>query len=144
MESSTKELSKELKGKYMDPSRVEDLQDSLEDLQEQSSEIQDILGRSFDAPDEVDDEEVLGELDALDEELDVEDELPPEASDATPSSYLQEQQSQSTGATIQAAPTPPPPPPQPAAASEQPQALEATDASQKQKEDKYGLPVAPQ
>ena len=46
----------------------QNLQDELEDLTEQSSEIQEIMGRSYGMP-EIDDDELEAELDALGDEI---------------------------------------------------------------------------
>ena len=43
---------------------LQNLQDELEDLTEQSSEIQEIMGRQYGMP-EIDDDELEAELDAL-------------------------------------------------------------------------------
>ena len=46
----------------------QNLQDELEDLTEQSSEIQEIMGRSYGCP-EIDDDDLEAELDALGDEI---------------------------------------------------------------------------
>ena len=43
---------------------LQDLQDELEDMTEQSNEIQEIMGRSYGMP-EIDDDELEAELEAL-------------------------------------------------------------------------------
>ena len=48
--------------------RLQDLQDQLEDLTEQAGEIQEIMGRSYGMP-EIDDDELEAELDALGDDL---------------------------------------------------------------------------
>ena len=50
----------------------QDLQDQLEDLTEQSNEIQEIMGRSYGMP-EIDDDELEAELDALGDEIALDD-----------------------------------------------------------------------
>jgi len=50
----------------------QDLQDELEDLTEQSNEIQEVMGRSYGMP-EVDDDELEAELDALGDEIALDD-----------------------------------------------------------------------
>jgi charged multivesicular body protein 5 len=50
----------------------QDLQDQLEDLTEQSSEIQEIMGRSYGMP-EIDDDELEAELAALGDEIALDD-----------------------------------------------------------------------
>ena len=47
---------------------IQDLQDQLEDLTEQAGEIQEIMGRSYGMP-EIDDDELEAELDALGDDL---------------------------------------------------------------------------
>ena len=47
---------------------LQDLQDQLEDLTEQAGEIQEIMGRSYGMP-EIDDDELEAELDALGDDL---------------------------------------------------------------------------
>ena len=49
-------------------SPFQDLQDQLEDLTEQAGEIQEIMGRSYGMP-EIDDDELEAELDALGDDL---------------------------------------------------------------------------
>jgi len=50
----------------------QDIQDQLEDLTEQSNEIQEIMGRSYGMP-EVDDDELEAELEALGDEIALDD-----------------------------------------------------------------------
>ncbi|OWF41118.1 charged multivesicular body protein 5-like isoform X2 [Mizuhopecten yessoensis] len=66
MKIGVKQFKKEYKHVNID--KIEDLQDELEDLTEQSSEIQEIMGRSYGMP-EVDDDELEAELDALGDEM---------------------------------------------------------------------------
>lgn len=51
---------------------LQDLQDQLEDLTEQSNEIQEIMGRSYGMP-EIDDDELDAELEALGDEIALDD-----------------------------------------------------------------------
>jgi len=62
MKVGVKEFKKEYKGMNID--KIEDLQDEMEDLVEQSGEIQEIMGRSYGMP-EMDDDELEAEFDAL-------------------------------------------------------------------------------
>ncbi|MQL87224.1 hypothetical protein Taro_019763 [Colocasia esculenta] len=86
--SALKSANKELKG-MMKTVKISDIdvhthfsmQDDMMDLMDISTEIQESLGRSYNVPDDIDEEELLGELDAL--EADMENEA-----DAVPS-YLQ-------------------------------------------------------
>ena len=50
----------------------QDLQDELEDLTEQSNELQEVMGRSYGMP-EVDDDELEAELNALGDEIALDD-----------------------------------------------------------------------
>ena len=47
---------------------VQNMQDELEDLMEQANEVQEVMGRSYGMP-EVDDDELEAELDALGDEI---------------------------------------------------------------------------
>ncbi|XP_060592127.1 charged multivesicular body protein 5-like isoform X2 [Ruditapes philippinarum] len=66
MKVGVKEFKKAYKHVNID--QIEDLQDELEDLTEQSSEIQEVMGRSYGMP-ELDDDELEAELDALGDEI---------------------------------------------------------------------------
>ncbi|KAJ3708835.1 hypothetical protein LUZ61_012540 [Rhynchospora tenuis] len=81
--SAMKSANKELKG-MMKTVRIEDIdsmQDEMMDLMDVSNEIQESLGRSYNVPDDIDEEDLMGELDALEEDMGTE-------ADAVPS-YLQ-------------------------------------------------------
>ncbi|KAJ3087601.1 hypothetical protein HK102_010688 [Quaeritorhiza haematococci] len=58
------------------------IQDEMEDLLEQANELQDVIGRSYGVPEDIDEAELEAELDALGDELNFEEEDVP--------SYLQE------------------------------------------------------
>ncbi|CCW64753.1 unnamed protein product [Phytomonas sp. EM1] len=64
LKDANKTLKKELKKINID--KVENMQDDLADLYVESQEIQEIMGRAYEVPDEVDEDEMLGELEALD------------------------------------------------------------------------------
>ncbi|KAF4401216.1 vacuolar protein sorting-associated protein 60.2 [Cannabis sativa] len=83
--SALKSANKELKGmmKTVKIQDIDNLQDEMMDLMDVSSEIQDTLGRSYSVPDDIDEDELLGELDALEADMGMETE-----SDGVPS-YLQ-------------------------------------------------------
>ncbi|KAJ9685010.1 hypothetical protein PVL29_017153 [Vitis rotundifolia] len=69
--SALKSANKELKG-MMKTVKIEDidnLQDEMMDLMDISNEIQESLGRSYNVPDDIDEEELLGELDALEVDM---------------------------------------------------------------------------
>lgn len=63
---------KEFKYKKINIDNIEDLQDQLEHLTEHSNEIQEIMGRSYGMP-EVDDDELEAELEALGDDLALDD-----------------------------------------------------------------------
>ncbi|KAA0060755.1 charged multivesicular body protein 5 [Cucumis melo var. makuwa] len=62
---------------------LQNLQDEMMDLMDVSNEIQETLGRSYNVPDDIDEDELLGELDALEADMGFETEA-----DGVPS-YLQ-------------------------------------------------------
>jgi len=70
MKESAKTLKTQFKKINID--KVEDMQDDLADLMEDSEEINEIMGRSYGLPDDVDEEDLDAELEALDD-LDLED-----------------------------------------------------------------------
>lgn len=72
--TAMKAANKELKG-TMKTVRIEDIdsmQDEMMDLMDVSNEIQETLGRSYNVPDDIDEEELMGELDALEADMDFE------------------------------------------------------------------------
>lgn len=80
-----KSANKELKGmmKTVKISEIDSLQDDMMDMMDISTEIQETLGRSYNVPDDIDEEELMDELDALELDMGAETE-----SGAVPS-YLQ-------------------------------------------------------
>ncbi|KAI8098607.1 Snf7 family [Halteromyces radiatus] len=82
MQTANKEMKRQYKNVNLD--KIDSLQDEMEDLLAQASEVQETLGRSYNLPDDVDEEDLEAELDALGDELNFEDEEIP--------SYLQEEQ----------------------------------------------------
>jgi charged multivesicular body protein 5 len=72
--TAMKAANKELKG-MMKTVKIEDIdsmQDEMMDLMDVSNEIQETLGRSYNIPDDIDEEELMGELDALEADMDFE------------------------------------------------------------------------
>eukprot|EP00271_Cylindrocystis_brebissonii_P012958 TRINITY_DN3247_c0_g1_i1.p1 TRINITY_DN3247_c0_g1~~TRINITY_DN3247_c0_g1_i1.p1 ORF type:complete len:256 (-),score=69.09 TRINITY_DN3247_c0_g1_i1:84-851(-) len=69
--AAMKGASKELKGqmKQMKIDDVDKMQDDMMDLMDYSNDIQESLGRSYGVPDDIDDEELMGELDALEADM---------------------------------------------------------------------------
>ncbi|KAI9481082.1 MAG: Snf7-domain-containing protein [Benjaminiella poitrasii] len=80
MQTANKEMKKQYKNVNLD--KIDHLQDEMEDLMEQANEVQETLGRSYNLPDDIDEEDLEAELDALGDELEFEEEEVP--------SYLQE------------------------------------------------------
>ena len=78
--------------KKQDISGIESLQDDMADLMDSHAEIQEALGQTFGLPDDVDEDELLGELDALEDELAAEASAAPAAGEAAAApSYLSEE-----------------------------------------------------
>ncbi|KAI9206177.1 Snf7-domain-containing protein [Polychytrium aggregatum] len=80
-----KSANKELKQQYkkININQIERMQDELEDLMDQANDIQETIGRSYNLPDGIDEDDLEAELDALGDELNFEEEEVP--------SYLQEE-----------------------------------------------------
>ncbi|KAF5805958.1 putative Snf7 family protein [Helianthus annuus] len=74
--SALKTANKELKGmmKTVKIQEIDNLQDDMMDLMEVSNEIQESLGRSYNVPDDIDEEDLMGELDALEADMSLETE----------------------------------------------------------------------
>jgi len=70
MKVGLKEMKKEYKNIKI--SEIEDIQDQMEDVLEDANEIQDIMGRTYGMPD-VDDAELEAELDALGDDIALDD-----------------------------------------------------------------------
>ncbi|CAH9113459.1 unnamed protein product [Cuscuta epithymum] len=69
--TALKSANKELKGmmKTVKIQDIDNLQDEMMDLMDVSNEIQETLGRSYSVPDDIDEEELMGELDALEADM---------------------------------------------------------------------------
>ncbi|XP_075496626.1 vacuolar protein sorting-associated protein 60.1-like [Primulina tabacum] len=69
--SALKSANKELKGmmKNVKIQDIDNLQDEMMDLMDVSNEIQESLGRSYSVPDDIDEDELMGELDALEADM---------------------------------------------------------------------------
>ncbi|XP_076946729.1 vacuolar protein sorting-associated protein 60.2-like [Bidens hawaiensis] len=69
--SALKSANKELKGmmKTVKIQDIDNLQDEMMDMMDISNEIQESLGRSYSVPDDIDEDELLGELDALEADM---------------------------------------------------------------------------
>lgn len=99
--SAMKAANKDLKGmmKTVKIQEIDNMQDEMMDLMDMSNEIQESLGRSYNVPDDIDEDDLMGELDAL--ELDMESE-----SQGVPS-YLQSEPDVEEELNLPPAPTRP-------------------------------------
>ncbi|KAF2749702.1 charged multivesicular body protein-like protein 5 [Sporormia fimetaria CBS 119925] len=70
MKTTTKELKKQYGKVNID--KIEKLQDEMADLMDVGNDIQDAISRSYDVPEEVDEDELDAELEALGEEVELE------------------------------------------------------------------------
>lgn len=70
LKGANKALKKEMKKLNID--KVDQMQDELADLYMDTQEIQEIMGRAYDVPEDIDEDEMLGELDALDFDMEKE------------------------------------------------------------------------
>ncbi|TID29505.1 hypothetical protein CANINC_001900 [Pichia inconspicua] len=96
-----RQTNKELRKTYgkIDIDKLEDMQDEMLDLIDQSNDLQAALGRSYDVPDDISESELDAELEALGDELELEtfegDELPSYLNDGldadTLPSFLQDE-----------------------------------------------------
>jgi charged multivesicular body protein 5 len=79
-----KDANKAMKSQYkkIDLDKVDKIHDEMSDLLEDANEIQEALGRSYNIGDEIDEDDLEAELEALEGDLDLEEEGEP--------SYLQE------------------------------------------------------
>mmetsp|Transcript_69788 Transcript_69788/g.221044 ORF Transcript_69788/g.221044 Transcript_69788/m.221044 type:complete len:136 (-) Transcript_69788:145-552(-) len=123
MKAASKELQTAFKNKDLDIDNIDKLNDEMADLMDRNQEIQDALGSAYSMPDEIDEDELMGELDALEADLGAE----AEGAGGVPS-YLQEPE---VDLDAPAAPTATPEAPLPPQA-EQAQAVQV---------DEYGLPL---
>lgn len=89
-----RQTNKELRKTYgkINIDKLEDMQDEMLDLIDQSNELQAALGRSYDVPDDISESELDAELEALGDELDINEEfgseqLPSYLNDATEPEY---------------------------------------------------------
>lgn len=69
MKAANKQLKVAFTSKDLDLNSIEAMQDEMSDLMEQSNEIQDVLGRNYSVPDDLDEEDLLGELEALEADM---------------------------------------------------------------------------
>ncbi|KAI6654795.1 hypothetical protein LOD99_2674 [Oopsacas minuta] len=71
MKAGVKEMKKEYK--KINISKIEDVQDDMEDMLELANEVQDTLGRSYGLGDDIDEADLEAELDALGDEFALDD-----------------------------------------------------------------------
>ncbi|CAG8814857.1 36797_t:CDS:2 [Gigaspora margarita] len=93
MQIANKEMQKQYK--KIDINKIESVQDDMDDMLEQANEIQETLGRTYGLPEDIDEEELEAELEALDDELNFEEEEEP--------SYLQETPELNSGLELEGA-----------------------------------------
>lgn len=117
--SALKSANKEIKGimKTVNITQIDSMQDDMIDLMDESTEIQEILGRSYNVPDDIDEDDLMGELEALEADMGTETE-----SNAVPSYLLPEPE-----LDLPSAPT----------------AQTAAGHQNAQLEDEFGLPAVP-
>ncbi|KVI09643.1 Snf7 [Cynara cardunculus var. scolymus] len=74
--TALKSANKELKGmmKTVKIQDIDSLQDEMMDMMDISNEIQESLGRSYSVPDDIDEDDLMGELDALEADMGLETE----------------------------------------------------------------------
>uniref|UniRef100_A0A061R017 Charged multivesicular body protein 5 n=1 Tax=Tetraselmis sp. GSL018 TaxID=582737 RepID=A0A061R017_9CHLO len=87
MQAANTQLKKAFKAKELDINSIEKLQDEMADLMELSNEINETLGQSYGVPEDIDEAELMGELDMLEDELANETE---KVGEGQMPSYLQE------------------------------------------------------
>lgn len=66
MKLGVKEMKREYK--KVDIGKIEDIQDEMEDMLEQTNEVMDVLGRPYGVPEDVDEDDLEAELEALGDE----------------------------------------------------------------------------
>ena len=86
MKAAAKEMGKQFKSKELDINAIDKMTDEMADLMGLAEEINEAMGRNYAVPDNLDEEELLGELDSLEFELAAERESG--AADAVPSYLL--------------------------------------------------------
>ncbi|KAJ2228074.1 Vacuolar protein-sorting-associated protein 60 [Coemansia sp. RSA 1286] len=74
MQDANKAMKKQYKN--VDIDKIYDIQDEMADLLEQANEVQELMGRSYSLPEDIDEQDLEAELDALGDELDFEEEAP--------------------------------------------------------------------
>eukprot|EP00474_Spongospora_subterranea_P004321 CRZ04779.1 hypothetical protein [Spongospora subterranea] len=95
MKVANKQLKKQFK--EVDLDEVEDLHDDMSELMEDAAAMNEILGQTFGVPDDIDEDDLNAELDALDEEM-LQEETAPDYLTAAMLPTAQTPQSEKTSA----------------------------------------------
>jgi DNA-dependent RNA polymerase auxiliary subunit epsilon len=74
MKAASKELRTAFKKNELNISGIEKLQDDMADLMDMHNDIQDVLGQNYGVPDDIDEDDLMGELDALEADMTLETE----------------------------------------------------------------------
>ncbi|KAI8323535.1 hypothetical protein GQ54DRAFT_316652 [Martensiomyces pterosporus] len=80
MQDANKAMKKQYNNINVD--KIYDMQDEMADLLEQANEVQELMGRSYNLPEDVDEQDLEAELDALGDDLDFQEEVPSYLNDA--------------------------------------------------------------
>jgi charged multivesicular body protein 5 len=88
MKAASKELKTQFKQKEFDIDKIDSLNDQMADLLEYNEEVQEVLGQSYTTPEDIDEDGLMDELDAL--ELDLEEDLENEIGNGEIPSYLRD------------------------------------------------------
>jgi charged multivesicular body protein 5 len=88
MKAASKELKTQFKQKEFDIDKIDSLNDQMADLLEYNEEVQEVLGQSYATPEDIDEDGLMDELDAL--ELDLEEDLENEIGNGEIPSYLRD------------------------------------------------------
>ncbi|KAJ2713193.1 Vacuolar protein-sorting-associated protein 60 [Coemansia spiralis] len=82
MQDANKAMKKQYKD--VDVDKIYDMQDEMAELLEQANEVQELMGRSYNMPEDIDEHDLEAELDALGDDLDFAEEEPSYLRDAEP------------------------------------------------------------
>ncbi|KAJ2162075.1 Vacuolar protein-sorting-associated protein 60 [Coemansia sp. RSA 552] len=74
MQDANKTMKKQYKD--VDIDKIYDIQDEMADLMDQANEVQELMGRSYNMPEDLDEQDLEAELDALGDDLDFAEETP--------------------------------------------------------------------
>ena len=69
---ASKDMAKQFKSKELDINKIDELTDQMADHMDLANEINEALSANYNLPDEIDEDELMGELDALEAELSLE------------------------------------------------------------------------